>query len=189
MIKKINPLFVLGFILCLGIFLRVYNIPQTLLFHFDQGYHGLAIKDIWDNKRIALLGHKTDAAGVFHGPAFYYFMLPFYLISGWNPAGVSILLAILDGFSIIFIYFAGKNLFNKNVGLLAALLYAISYSLISYSRWLSNVTPIPFFTSAMLYFLVKFSQGKVYFMPLSALIAGFIIQLNGAIGFFFTPLL
>jgi len=176
-------------IFALGIFLRVYNIDKTLLFHFDQGYHGLAIKEIWETKRLALLGHKTDVEGIFHGSTFYYFMLPIYLISSWDPVKVSSILAILDGVSIIFVFLIGKHLFNKEIGLMAALFYATSYSLVSYSRWLSNVTPIPLFSVVLFYFLLKSYQGNFAFFPLACFCVGFITQLNGAIGFFFLPLL
>lgn len=182
----------LGLITLVAFFLRVYNIPETLLFHFDQGYHGLAIGELWESKRILLLGHKTDVEGIFHGSAFYYFMLPFYLISSWNPVGVSILLAALDAFSVVFVFLIGRHLFNKKVGYLAAIIYAVSYSLISYSRWLSNVTPIPFFSSAFFYFLLRSKLEKgIDFrsFSLACFIAGFLTQLNGAIGFFFLPIL
>ncbi len=188
MIKKSSiGWYFLGAIFVLGIFLRVYNIPNTLLFHLDQGYHGLAIKEIWENKRIALLGHRTDAEGIFHGSFFYYFMLPLYLVSRWNPAGVSILLAALDSFSIFFIFLIGKNLFDENIGLVAALFYATSYSLISYSRWLSNVTPIPFFSTVFFYLLIKSYKDNLWFFPFACLFLGLITQFNGAIGFFFLP--
>ena len=177
------------FILGLGVFLRVYNIQHTLLFHFDQGYHGLAIKEIWETKRLALLGHKTDVEGIFHGSTFYYLMLPFYLFSGWDPAKVSSLLAIIDGFAIIFVFLIGKEMFDKRAGLLAALFYAVSYSLVSYARWLSNVTLIPFFSTVFFYSLLRAYQGKLKFLPLAFFCAGLITQFNGAIGFFFLPLL
>jgi 4-amino-4-deoxy-L-arabinose transferase-like glycosyltransferase len=184
--RKYLPLFL---ILILGIFLRIYNINETLLFHFDQGYHGLAIKEIWENKRLALLGHKTDVEGVFHGSTFYYLMLPIYLISSWDPARVSLTLAFLDGLSIFFIFFIGKELFNRKVGLFAALLYATSYSLVSYSRWLSNVTLIPLFSTILFLFLLRaYKNNPNYFLP-ACFFAGLITQLNGAIGFFFLPLL
>lgn len=181
--------FLLFLILALAIFLRVYNVPSTLLFHFDQGYHGLAIKQIWEQKRIALLGHKTDVEGVFHGSAFYYLMLPFYLVSFWNPAGVSFLLGFLDGLSVIFIFLIGRRLFGRKVGFLSSLLYATSYSVVSYSRWLSNVTLIPFFSSVFFYLLVRAEEQNLLFFLLACFFAGLVIQLNGAIGFFFLPLL
>ena len=190
MMKKFPGIwYLVGLVVFLGIFLRVYNIPQTLLFHFDQGYHGLAIRDIWETKRIALLGHKTDVEGIFHGSFFYYLMLPLYLISGWNPAGVSSILAVLDGLTVIFIFLLGKELFSKQVGILAAGFYTVSYPLISYSRWLSNVTLIPLFSSLFFFFLLKSYQEKIYFFPVAALFVGIVAQLNGAIGFFLVLLL
>ncbi len=175
-------------LIALAIFLRVFNVKNTLLFHFDQGYHGLAIREIWENKSIKLLGHKTDVEGIYHSSIFYYSMLPLYLLSSWDPAGVSMGLAFLDGLSVIFIFLAAKKLFNDRVGLIAALLYAVSYSAISYSRWLSNVTPIPFLSSAVLYFMARSKGSSVKDFSFALLIGGLITQFNGAIGFFFLPL-
>lgn len=181
--------FLLFLIFILAAFLRVYNIPETLLFHFDQGYHGLAIKEIWETKRIALLGHKTDVEGVFHGSTFYYLMIPPYLLSLWDPVGVSMVLAFLDALSVILIFLIGRKLFSEKVGLLAGLFYAVSYSVISFSRWLSNVTLIPFLSSAFFYLLVKSLEGSLIVFLAACFLAGLIVQLNGAIGFFFLPLL
>ncbi len=67
--KKIKWLLLV--IIVLAIFLRVFNVKNTLLFHFDQGYHSLAIREIWENRSIKLLGHKTDIEGIYHGSIFY----------------------------------------------------------------------------------------------------------------------
>ena len=183
-----NIILLLLAIVILAIFLRGFNIKNTLLFHFDQGYHALAIRQIWEEKSIKLLGHKTDVEGIYHSSLFYYFMLPLYLLSSWNPVGVSTILAFLDGLSIIFIFLAAKKLFNKKVGLVAALLYAVSYLAISYSRWHSNVTPIPFLSSAVLYFLTRSGGRDTRDFSCALFFGGLIAQFNGAIGFFFLPL-
>ena len=176
-------------IFLIAVFLRTYNIKHTLLFHYDQGYHGLAIKHIWDNKDLTLLGHKADVEGIFHSSLFYYLMLPLYLISGWNPVGVSTILAVIDAISVVFIYLTAKKLFDQKTGLISALLYAVSYSVISYSRWLSNVTLIPFLSSLMFYLLALSGGKKIRYYSLALFVAGVIAQLNGAIGFFLLPLL
>ena len=186
-LKKESLILLIIFLIALA--LRIYNIKHTLLFHYDQGYHGLAIREIWDNKRLTLLGHKTDVQGIFHSSFFYYLMLPLYLISGWNPVGVSTILAGIDALSIMFIYLTAKKLFSKEVGLISALLYAVSYSVISYSRWLSNVTLIPFFSSIIFYLLALSGGKKVRYFSLALFIAGIVTQLNGAIGFFLLPIL
>lgn len=160
-----------------------------MLFHYDQGYHGLAIKHIWDNKDLTLLGHKTDVEGIFHSSLFYYLMLPLYLISGWNPVGVSTILAGLDAISVVFIFLTAKKLFDQKIGLISALLYAVSYSAISYSRWLSNVTLIPLLSSLMFYLLALSGSKKIRYFSVALFVAGVIAQLNGAIGFFLLPLL
>lgn len=171
-------------ILFFSIFFRIYNLPTTLLFHFDQGYHALATREIWQTKRLVLLGHKTDVEGIFHGSTFYYLALPAYLLSSWNPVGVSRIFSILNGLAVIFIFLSARKLFNVKVGLLGSLFYVVSYSLISYSRWLSNVTLIPFFSTSLFYFFLK-SRDYLYFLLPSFFLLGLISQLNGAIGFFF----
>jgi 4-amino-4-deoxy-L-arabinose transferase-like glycosyltransferase len=185
--KKRKIFLTIGFIFLLAVFLRTFNIRQTLLFHFDQGYHGLAVKQIWDEKKLTLLGHKTDTEGIFHSSLFYYSMLPLYLISSWDPAGVSTILAMLDAVSVIFIFLAAKKLFDYKTAVVSSLVYAVSYSAISYARWLSNVTLIPLFMSIAIYFLVR-SEGKyVKFFALAVFFEAIAAQFNGAIGFFMLP--
>lgn len=171
--------------------LRLYRIDTDLLFHYDQGLHALGIWNIWHDHHFVLLGHPTDVEGVFHGAFFYYFLAPVYALFRGDPVGVSMFMVILDVVGIFFLFKTAKKLFKSDLaGLIAAIIWGFSLLTISYSRWVSNVTPISFFAILFYFFLVKIEmEKKNYLWPLATLTAGIIIQLNGAIGFFFVPLM
>ncbi len=189
MSKIVRVFFIL--ILLVALFLRLYKIDTDILFHYDQGLHALGIWNIWHEHHFVLLGHPTDVEGVFHGAFFYYFLAPIYAIFRGDPVGVSMFLAILDAVGIFFLFKTAKNLFKSNLAaILAAGIWGFSFLAVSYSRWLSNVTPISFFAILFYFLLSKIEMGKKnYLWPLATLTAGIIIQLNGAIGFFFVPLI
>ncbi len=182
---------VLFITILVGVFLRLYNIQTDLLFHYDQGLHALGIWNIWKGHHFILLGHPTDVEGVFHGAFFYYFLAPIYAIFRGDPVGVSVFLVVLDVLGIFFLYKTAKVLFKSElVGLVAAMIWGFSFLAVSYSRWLSNVTPISFFAILFYYLLSKIEmEKKNYLWPLATLTVGIIVQFNGAIGFFFVPLM
>lgn len=183
--------FLLLIIILVSLFLRLYKIDTDLLFHYDQGLHAIGIWNIWKEHHFPLLGHPTDVEGVYHGAFFYYFMAPVYALSQGDPVGASVFMVFLDVAAIFFLFKAAKILFKSElVGLVAATVWGFSFLAVSYSRWLSNVTPISFFVILFYYFISKIElQKKKSFWPLGTLTAGIIVQLNGAIGFFFIPLI
>src|SRR3989344_2250591 len=78
-------------LLLLGIFLlglipRLWRLPYDLQVHRDQGMHAQAIWNIWYEGRISLLGHSTDADGIWHGPLFYWLMTPSFFPLASGPA-------------------------------------------------------------------------------------------------------
>lgn len=119
-------------------FLRYYLLWENLFFGPEQGIDFMVIKDIAINHKLTLIGAKTDVAGIFHGPIYYYLSVFPFLISGGNPLVILGFLILLNCFTVFLIYLLGKELFNKRVGLISAVLFSVSYGSIEYSRWLSS---------------------------------------------------
>lgn len=182
---------ILFFVIFMAAFFRLWNIGQNLLFHYDQGRDALAIWDIWKNKDLALLGPPSDVEGIYHGALFYYFLTPIYALSGGNPVAASIFLVVLDVIGIFLLFHTARLLFkSETAGLIAALVWGISTLAVSYARWLSNVTPIPFFAILFYFLLVQILiEGKKVLWPLAVLVVGIIVQLDAAVGVFLIPLL
>jgi 4-amino-4-deoxy-L-arabinose transferase-like glycosyltransferase len=173
----------------LGLFPRLWRVTADLQIHFDQGLHSLAIWNIWANGDLSLLGHQTDTDGIFHGPIYYWFMTPSYMISGGDPAGASIFQSLLNMAAIVFLASLAKSLFDSRTALISSILYSVSYGYASYSRWLSNVTPTLPFSIIFFWLLYKIYCGKSKFLPWAGLTASLVTQFDGAVGFFLYPLL
>lgn len=180
---------ILCLICLLALIPRLWRIHTDLQIHFDQGLHSLAIWDIWHNHQLKLLGHQTDTDGIFHGPIYYWFMIPAYALGGGDPAAAAIFQIILHSLAIFFLASLAKQLFDTRVALLSSFVYAISYGYISYSRWLSNVNPVLPFSIVFFWFLYQLHQGKIKFLPLATFLASLLTQFHAASGIFLYPIL
>ncbi|OGM30062.1 hypothetical protein A2630_02400 [Candidatus Woesebacteria bacterium RIFCSPHIGHO2_01_FULL_44_10] len=143
-----------GIIAVLGFLLRVAYLNKFLFFGFEQGRDFFALQAM-SNGDIRLMGPFSDVPGVMHGAAYFYLLLPLFLIFNGNPYLMTLPLIFVNCLSVLFLYLALKDYFNKRVALVACLLYLFSYSAIVYSRWLSNPVLIPAALNLLLFFLVR----------------------------------
>lgn len=133
-------LLVLIFVLAVAI--RNYHLYQDLFFGFEQGRDASIIRNIAQLKDFTLVGPKTDIGGVFHGAWYYYLMTIPFLIGQGNPYVLALFLVFLTSLTTIVMYAWMSEMTRSRLwGYVAALLTAVSYDAITYSRWISNVTP------------------------------------------------
>lgn len=166
-------------ILLLGLFLRIYKPAQLFLFSHDQDLAGWIIKDIVVNGHPRLIGQLTSTQGIFIGPLFYYFLIPFYLAFNMNPIGGVVLITLLGIFSIFSFYWVFSKVFNDRTGLIAAFLYAISFYTVFNDR--EVVPTMPVIVWSVWYFytinlLLKGKQKLAY--PILGILLGLIWHLN-----------
>lgn len=159
----------------IAFFLRAYLIPQNLFFGPEQGRDFLAIRNIALNHHLPLIGAKTDIEGIFHGPFYYYLATIPFLLSAGNPVFVSLFFIVINSLTVFLIYFLGKEMFNKRIGIFSAVIFTFSFGSIIYSRWLSN-PPLSIPLSALYFlFLYKFLKGH----SLSIILAGVVFIFLG----------
>lgn len=154
--KRITPFIpaiALLFILLLGAYLRLYRIPEYMTFLGDEGRDMLVIKRMIVDHKFTLLGPTASVGGFFLGPIYYYFMLPFVWISGLNPAGAAVMVALFGIATIYLVYRLGRDIFGTGVGLIAAALYSLSPVVIAYSRSSWNPNLVPFFSTLMMWLM------------------------------------
>lgn len=167
---KIHWLFLL--ILFAAAFLRFYRLNQMSAHDFDQEYATNFVYDVVYEYPIRLIGQGLSVQGLFMGPWFFYFLVPFYGLTGWTPVG-GFVASVLLGLATITAYYAiGWKLFSKKVGLLAASLRAFTFYTIS-SDW--SITPA--FSSDLLviifwYLLFMLWKKKSWALPAIALTVG-----------------
>jgi len=150
--KNQNILLIL--ILVLASFLRLYKIQDYMTFLGDEGRDVLVAYNILHG-HLTLLGPTSSVGGFFLGPIYYYFMTPFLWLFNYNPVGPAVMVALFGIATVWLVYVVGKDFFNTKVGLMAALVYALSPLVIVYSRSSWNPNLMPFFSLLTLFCLYK----------------------------------
>lgn len=187
--KNISVKYILLVFFVIGFILRFYLIPQNLFFGPEQGIDFLSIHNIVANYQLTLIGSKTDIEGVFHGPFYYYLAMFPFLLSKGSPVVVISFFILFHAFSAITIYFLGKELYSKRVGLISSFIYTFSYAAIVYSRWLANPPLSLPFSILFFLFLIRFIKGDNKSLLLTALMAGLLGQSEFINFIFFIPIL
>lgn len=139
-------------ILVLAAFLRLFRISEYMTFLGDEGRDAFIVYDILHGK-FTLLGPTASVGGFFLGPIYYYFMAPFLWLFHFDPVGPAVMVALFGTATVYLVYRVGREFFNKQAGLIAALLFAISPLVIGYSRSSWNPNLMPFFAILSLYVL------------------------------------
>lgn len=174
--KKENiPLLV---ILIVAAFTRLYYISEFLTFLGDEGRDVLVVKHILEGN-LTLLGPTASVGGFFLGPIYYYMMAPFLWLFNYDPLGPAVMIALIGVATVWLVYKVAREFFGYFPALAAALLYAVSPLVITYSRSSWNPNPVPFFALLMLYVLYKSVLKKSWKLMLTAgILFGILLQLH-----------
>ena len=142
-------------ILLIGSFLRLYKISAYMTFLGDEGRDVLVVRNLLVHFDPILIGPGTSVGNMYLGPLYYYFMAPFLFLSNFSPVGPAVGVALLGIATIYLVYVTGHDWFGKKAGLIASLFFAISPTVIIYSRssWNPNIMPF-------LHFYLFFQFGK-----------------------------
>jgi mannosyltransferase len=151
--KYLNSTILLGLILLLSIILRFYDI-STESYWIDEMY---TITESQQSIQQLVTSGRLDQP-----PAYY---LPFHLwVQIFNADEVSTrTFSVLAGIgSILLIYLVGRELFNKEIGLISAFLMAISWYQISFSQETRYYSLFEFMAlSSFLFFIVAFKSKRI----------------------------
>lgn len=134
--------FLLLVIVLIGGALRTNSALQCLDFGGDPGRDALVARHIALYHEFPQVGHS--ASGVFpnfYYPPYYYYGLGALYSLVPNVSFLSVFLAIIQTLSIVAVYFIGKLLGNKLMGLLSAGLFALSAPIV----WNSNCITAVYF--------------------------------------------
>lgn len=172
-----SKLTILLTILVLGIslFTHFYRIDKTYVFQNDEGRDALIALKMIQTGRPVLLGPETSVGNMYLGPFYYYLIAPSLWLSGLDPVGPAMMVALLAVFTTYLLILLGKKYYSYNAGLLAGLFYAVSPVMVHYSRSSWNPNVIPLFVSLMLLF---YPLAKKWHALLFGLLSGIIFQLH-----------
>lgn len=179
----------ISLIILLASFLRLNNISAHMQFLGDEGRDVMVAKNILSGK-FTLLGPRSSAGDFYMGPFYYYLITPFLYFSHLDPVGPAIMVALFSIATVFLIYHVTKSFFNYKAGLFAALLYACSSLVLSYSHSSWNPNILPFFSLLLMYLLYlgtnKNKKWTYYLFP--GIIFGLCLQLH-YLSLFLTPVI
>jgi 4-amino-4-deoxy-L-arabinose transferase-like glycosyltransferase len=132
----------------------------------DQSRDVTIIRDLFLNGNLFFIGPQTSIGNMYLGPWFYYLIAPSLLLANFNPIGPALFIALINIATIFLIYFIAKKWFSSSIGLISALLFAISPVVIKYSNFIWNPNIMPFFALLFIYFFFEglFNQKYKYFI-------------------------
>lgn len=136
-ISNLKTVVILAIIFAIAVVLRFLYFPNDIYFGFDQARDAFATQEILKG-HLKLIGPPTSFEGLRHGVLYYYLYAPFYFLGNGNPEIVSAFLRVFNSFGVILIFMIASVLFNKNVGFIAALLFAISFEQTQFAMYFNH---------------------------------------------------
>lgn len=187
--KHLN-LILLGIIFLLALLLRAQPyFKGDFYYSLDQSRDLLLVKEIVTNKDITLIGGRSGIGGIFHGPAWLYMIVPFFMVAGGNPFYTLVPLFLVVNLSLIILaYVLFSKIYDKKTGLIVSFLYAISHALLSTSVSVSNAQMMPVLFVLYLYFITLFLRRKESVLMWIGFIIGFGFHFESAFAIFLIPL-
>lgn len=144
-LKKIKSThLLLAVLVLLLLFFRVYQIEDRNQFTYDQVDNAWAAKTIIIDRNFPIEGMQVKQnTGLFIGPLYYYYIVPFYLVFNLDPVASGYIAAFTSVISILILYFITKKIFSSRVGIIASLIYIFLLPYIEFDRiqWPVNFVP------------------------------------------------
>lgn len=169
---NIKIILILTAILLLAALLRFYRLPEMAPLDFDQEYAANFAYNILRVYPIQLIGQGLSIQGLFMGPWYFYYLVPFFAASNLHPIGGFVGSVIFSLFIIFTYFWVGKSLFGVKAGLIAAFIRSILFTEIR-----NDLSMAPAYASELLILITwwlfyKYWQGKTKYFPLLFFIFG-----------------
>lgn len=158
----------------IGLWLRLYNLGETMSFTYDQGRDLLVLAEMAGGN-LRLIGPTTGIGGLFLGPLLYYFLLPGFILTHGSPIGVAIWNAFLITLSLPLFYVVLRPLVGKKLALVGLGLLMITPGALEQARliWNPSLT-VP--TLLISYAALFASKQKPWLLGLSLFAFGLSLQ-------------
>jgi 4-amino-4-deoxy-L-arabinose transferase-like glycosyltransferase len=176
------------FFILLGfrVFFLLYDLPNRIVFGWDQVDNAWAAKRILIDHNFPLLGMQAKLNSGFHiGPAYYYFNSIFYWLFNMQPIAAGICAAVTGIITTIIFFYILKKIFSPYVALVGIFLHTFSFFIIDTDRVPWPVNFIPVVSIIIFYALYKIINGNSKFLLLLAAALGFSLHVHFTSIFYF----
>ena len=138
-------------IVILAFGLRAYNLKDSQQFLGDQGRDALIVARIFKQHDPVFIGPVTSVGNMYLGPLYYYWMLPWLMLTYPSPMGPIWAMVILGTLAVALTYFLGKEMVGQKAALLASLILALMPAAVLLSRFSWNPNPAPLVSLVMIW--------------------------------------
>lgn len=142
-------------ILLIGAYFRLYKISGYMNFLGDEGRDVIVVRRFLLEAHPPLIGPGTSIGNMYLGPLYYYLIAPALFLANYNPVGPAIEIALIGVLTIWLVWKVCREWFGTKGALVAAFLYAISPTIIIYSKSSWNPNIMPFFSLLCIYSIWK----------------------------------
>lgn len=170
--KFIKKYLILFLILVVSLFLRIYNLHETMQFIPDQGWFYLAARDMVLTGQIPLVGPPTSHPWIHHGPLWTYALGIILYLFQFDPVVPAYFMAALGALTVGILYFVVKKMFSEKTAILVSILFATSPLIVINSRIPYHTSPIPFFVVLLYFFTFLWVKGKKWVFPIIIFLLG-----------------
>jgi len=183
---KINKIFLfliknkyLILITFLALFLRLYNLPNSINFSWDQERDAFVVKQILIEKKPVLIGPRVvDDQGFMLGPYFFYILAPFYLITNLNPFATILFIAFYTLLFTISSFFILKKIFSQKIAHIFIFIWSILPMAITIDTISWNPLLVPFLFIFLLYLLNVLDLKKIKNLIILGFYLGFSFNIH-----------
>lgn len=170
--KKAWPIIAIA---ALAFILRVIRLEELFYFTYDESVFAFVGRRLWLWHHIPLIG-GVSPFGFHVAPYFYWFFALTLGIGKLNPLVWGYVAAAVGALTSIAIFFVGRALDSKKVGITASILWAFSALANIYDRHFWGLTFGPLFSLLVIYCIYKIVSGKEKFVYALGVILALIIH-------------
>ena len=149
-------------IILIAAFLRLYKIADYMTYLGDEGRDAIVVRRLLVYFDPILIGPGTSIGNMYLGPLYYYLIAPSLWLAGFSPVGPSAFIALIGVLAVFLVWKIGKECFGGIAGLTAASLYAVSPTVIIFSRSSWNPNVMPFFALLSIYSIWRVWKHKEF---------------------------
>lgn len=174
---KKNEFWLLLTILLIAAIFRLWRIDEYLPFLGDEGRDVRVVARFLTDFDLMFIGPRTSIGDMYLGPAYYYLIAPFLLLFNFSPTGPAVFVALLSVATVYLIWHVAREWFGKVAAYSAALLYAISPTIIGFAQHSWNPNIMPFFALATIYGTWRIWQKRDFvWLVINAVSFAFVLQ-------------
>ncbi len=178
---RISIAFIL--LLLIGLYLRFWNIENTMEYGWDQARDAWKVRDILTGT-IVFDGPRTGIGHFCLGPIWYYYLAPFYFLTRLDPIAAQYANILVNIFNFVVFFWATQKIFGSKFALLSLYIFTVSGELIAMGKTPWNVSPVLGVSVLIFYCIYEIVIQRRYVLMLPLMfLTGLFVHLHFAVVF------